>query len=59
MFKTNYRIIRDLYNGYEVQFKLWWLPVWLQAGFTNTHPSLEQAQRWLMNYRQDVVDECK
>ena len=35
-FETRYRVIRDTYNGYEAQFKHWWMPFYLQIGGTNT-----------------------
>lgn len=45
MFKTKYRIVTDRYNGCEVQFKWWWLPIWLQ-GSPNTHTTLDAAKKY-------------
>lgn len=55
MFKTKYRIVRDSYNGYEVQHKYWWLPFWIQSDFTNTHTSVEAAERWAERYHNKLV----
>jgi hypothetical protein len=42
-----YRVVRDLYLGYECQiWRLWW-PFWCQMGFTNTHRSLEEAKEYI------------
>lgn len=47
--RRRYRIVRDNYAGFEVQVWRWWLPIWIQAGGTNTHISerlaFEYAQR--------------
>jgi hypothetical protein len=50
-----YRIVKDRYAGYEVQEWRWWFPVWCQAGFANTHRTLEAAKAWLEGYRNQVV----
>ena len=46
--KRRYRIVRDNFLGFEVQYKVWWWPFWMQAGSrggrgTNTRPSIESA----------------
>jgi hypothetical protein len=28
---TRYRVVRDNSRGYEAQFKVWWLPLWIQC----------------------------
>ena len=43
---AEYRIVRDGYAGYEVQKRTWWLPIWRQAGFCNTHRSIEAAREY-------------
>lgn len=40
---TEYRIVRDTYNGYEVQSRRWWWPFWVQ-GRTNSHQTIAQAE---------------
>ena len=40
-----YRIVRDRYAGYEVQFRRWWWPFWKMAG-VNTHISVELAEAY-------------
>lgn len=53
--KNKYRIVRDNYAGYEVQIKRWWLPVWLQLGFSNTHCSIERAEAYARVHAQPFV----
>lgn len=43
---AEYKIVTDRYSGFEVQVRHWWFPIWLQAGFTNTHSSVENAERF-------------
>lgn len=50
-----YRIVRDVYCGYEVQVRRWWWPFWMQAGFTNTHVSVDKAERWAKQHAQWCV----
>jgi hypothetical protein len=47
IFKTKYRIVRDQYMGYEVQYKCWWFPFWVEHGFTNTHKTIEEARGYI------------
>lgn len=42
LLQPRYRVVTDVYNGYEVQIWRWWLPIWIQAG-TNTHQTMEHA----------------
>lgn len=44
-FKTKYRIVPDRFWGYEVQFRYWWMPFYVQCRGCNTHPTLESAKR--------------
>lgn len=50
-----YRIVRDSYNGFEVQWRRWWWPFWWQCGFTNTHISVEAAERYAADHAQGCV----
>lgn len=63
MFKRKYRIVRDGYLGYEVQFKPWWLPIWVQAwgeiGPSNTHISLEEAEKFANRHREGNMSVVK
>lgn len=43
---AKYRIVTDSYLGYEVQVWRWWLPVWVQAGFSNTHSTIDRAKQF-------------
>ncbi|BBD74649.1 hypothetical protein [Pectobacterium phage PPWS2] len=54
LFKTQYRIVRDDYCGYEVQRRFWWCPFYFQIKI-NTHHSIEEAERWLRVYLREVV----
>lgn len=46
-----YRIVRDRFLGYEVQKRLWFLPVWYQVSheyfLTNTFKSIEAAEKFI------------
>jgi hypothetical protein len=55
MFKTKYRVVRDAFAGYEVQFKYWWSPFWLQVGFSNSHSSLKEAKEFIKKSKKPVV----
>lgn len=51
MLKNKYRIVRDLYAGYEVQVRFWWLPfLWLLHPI-NTHYSVERAEEYIKRQR--------
>ena len=43
MFRTRYRIVTDNYNGFEAQFRRWWMPFYCQCFFSNTSASMEKA----------------
>ena len=45
--KPKYRIVKDRWNGFEAQQKLWWWPFWEQIGFTNTHTSIKDARNYI------------
>lgn len=49
-----YRVVRDTYNGYEVQAWRAWFPFWLQ-GKINTHQSLGQAKKYIEMLKGPVV----
>ena len=53
-----YRIVRDIYSGYECQVWRLWFPFWVQMNFTNTHSSLEGAINYIENNKR-VVWESK
>ena len=44
-----YRIVRDVYAGYECQVWRIWFPFWVQVGGINTFHSLERAKEFLEN----------
>lgn len=51
MLKYKYRIVTDVYLGYEAQVRYWWFPFWMQLNMTNTHPSVEAAERYIEKYK--------
>ena len=53
--RPRYRIVRDGHAGFEVQVWRWWLPLWLQAGFCNTHFSEERAAAYANRHANPVV----
>jgi len=46
---VRYRIVKDIYNGFECQKWRIWFPFWIQMGFANPHPTLEEAIRYISN----------
>lgn len=53
-FKNKYRVVADVYRGYEVQIKRWWLPFWFQCwhdGGINTWSSLETAKKFISYHK--------
>lgn len=55
MFKTQYRVVRDSYSGFEVQHRRWFWPFWFQTNYCNTHHSLEDAERFAKARAHQVV----
>lgn len=50
LFKSKYRIIEDVFFGYEVQIKRWWFPFWKIArktGNVNTFNDVDAAKIWI------------
>lgn len=56
---AHYRIVTDRYAGYETQvYQRWFFGLfgsWVQAGGTNTHPTIEAAEKWANAHAQHVV----
>lgn len=52
---AHYRIVRDDFCGYQVDAWRWWLPIWVQVGFTNTHTSVEAAEEFAARHANSVV----
>ncbi len=42
---ARYRIVKDAYNGFEVQSWRWWFPFWVQPT-VNTHSSAAAAREF-------------
>lgn len=53
--KRYYRIVRDRWLGYEVQWRYWWMPFWVQASFSNTHSTIEKAEEFARNHARPQV----
>lgn len=49
--KTKYRIVLDNYCGFEAQVKYWFFPFWIQFKGSNTHFSVEGAERYIAHHR--------
>ena len=49
-----YRIVRDLYAGYECQVWYVYWPFWVQMNFSNTHRSIEEAKQYIKNHEKVV-----
>lgn len=43
---ARYRIVKDVWLGYEVRVWRWWFPFWVQACWSNTHSSIEDAEEF-------------
>ena len=49
-----YRVVRDDYAGFEVQYRKIWFPFWIQACI-NTHSSLEKAIKYIETLKSPVL----
>jgi len=58
--KRRYRIVTDRFNGYEVQYKPWWWPFWIQCSNgtnpTNTHHSLDDARAFAAKHKAGLLN---
>lgn len=45
--KKKFRIVSDSWSGYEVQYKVWFWPFWIQCDMTNTSSTLQEAKEKL------------
>lgn len=54
-FRTHWRIVRDNYMGYEVQYRRWWSPFWKQHNGCNTLATLNAAHNYVRRYANPVV----
>lgn len=45
-----YRIVTDVYAGFEVQAWRWWWPFWIQCGGINTRSTVEAAEDYARSY---------
>lgn len=53
--KNKYRIVTDMYAGFEAQVKYWWFPFcYFQIGI-NTFRNIEQAQEFIAKAKKKVV----
>jgi hypothetical protein len=50
--KKKYRVVSDMFAGYEVQTRIWWLPFWRQHGYTNTHRTIEDAIEYIKKIKE-------
>jgi hypothetical protein len=66
MFKTKWRIVTDKYNGYEIQKKFWWFPIWFQVGSydgsligTNSFTTLDSASQAMRKFAEQSAFKSK
>lgn len=52
--RNEYRIVRDIYAGYEVQVRRWWWPLWMEIG-CNTQANIEKAEEYANRHAQGSV----
>lgn len=52
---ARYRIVYDRYSGYEAQVWRWYWPFWVQMGWTNTHPTITDAEEYIRRGANPVV----
>jgi hypothetical protein len=51
-----YRIMPDIFGGYQVEVWKIWFPFWVQVGFVNTHCTREAAVKFATRHaRPDVL----
>lgn len=55
IFRTRYRIVTDNYNGFEAQFRRWWMPFYCQCFFSNTTTSVERALETIKKHKTQGV----
>ena len=48
--ETRYRIVTDEYLGYEVQWRYWWMPFYVQ-GAMNAHRTVDDAENYIVYLR--------
>lgn len=49
------RIVTDCYSGYEVQVRRWYSPFWKQLGGSNTHATIEHAEKYALRASKRVI----
>jgi len=55
--KNKYKIVTDKFNGFEVQIRFWWFPIfWFQCKWTNTHCSVEQAEHYALKHANGTLN---
>lgn len=55
IFRTRYRVVPDRYAGFEVQYRRWFSPFWIQHGFVNTHASIYDAMSYIDKIKNKVL----
>lgn len=54
IFKPRYRIVVDSFAGYEVQIKRWYIPIYSQLQFSNTHRTIEEATEFAKKHANKI-----
>ena len=55
IFRTRYRIVKDDHLGFEAQFRYWWMPLYNELDWSNTHHSVDSAERMINNRKSGRV----
>ena len=54
---ARYRVVTDKFQGFEVQYKVWWWPFWIQCSSMtsniNTHCTVGEAERFALTHADD------
>ena len=51
IFRTRYRIMPDIWRGFEAQFRYWWMPFWTQCSGGNSVGSLAESEALVGRHR--------
>ena len=50
IFRTRYRIVTDHYNGFEAQYRRWWMPFYCQCFSVNTETTVQKARELIQRH---------
>jgi hypothetical protein len=53
IFRTRYRVIPDIYCGYSIQYRPWFIPFWANVG--TTYKTVEEAKYKISTLKKQTV----